>query len=492
MKRLLIITFLLTAIGAAPASAQDLVRLLDGTMMRGEVTKESPKAIKFIDLMGKVHVIERDKIKKLRVGRPMKKKTLAKLAALTDKTEKGLWEVAVWCSEQKPLKKDSQRLARRVLVMNKDHLEAHTLLGHVKALGGWYQDQEKAHKAVEGKMTADGYVFANNGWIRAERAPELASSPDEWLLIDNFKWRPLKDVMWERGFEKFNGTWYPKEQKHLIPEGKALSELMEEKFHIAQVGSCRVLTIGEREDAFELATTLDKVRKWFGKTFEVKKHGDRRDLETRPLNRAVVLQDLEMLGKFGERNKKKYNLNDVSLRYQRALNQTLWSPLSHAHARSDILWKNQFPSQLGGNMLSWFFVKEDIDLPAWMWVASAHLAEIEVTGQARVPYFAPDKYGAVEIKENRAGRGMSDAKDRVKEMKSVSLRALMGKPFNGLTPKDDVLGMVYLTFLLEKYKPQLLKFLTARPCGSLWVRFDKFFPKKLEEVDNEFKAWLKS
>lgn len=490
MKRLFTYAFLFLVLGAVQAQAQDLLRLLDGKMLRGEVIKESPKAVKFIDVMGKVHVIERDKIKRLRVGRPMKKKTLARLEELTDKSAKGLWEVAVWCSEQKPLKKDSQRLARRVLVMDPEHLAAHQLLGHIKALGVWYEDQEKAHKAVEGKMTADGFVFANNGWIPAEKAEDLAANPDEWLLIDNFKWRPLKDVMWERGFEKFNGTWYSKEQKHLIPEGKAFSELMESKFHIGQVGSCIVLTVGEHEDAIEIAKSLDVVRKWFGKTFEVEKHGDRRDLETKPVNRAILLEDMEMLVKFGDLHMKKLNLNESSLKYQRALNQTLWMPLSHAHAKSDILWKNQFPSQLGGNMLAWYFVKEDIDLPPWMWVASAHLAEIEATGQARVPYFSPSQYGQVEVKENRAARGMSGAREHVKELKRVSLRALMGKPFNGLSPEDDVVGMVYMHFLLEKYKPQLLKFLTAKPCGNLWIRFDKFFPKKLEEVDQEFKAWL--
>ena len=51
-------------------------------------------------------------------------------------------------------------------------------------------------------------------------------------------------------------------------------------------------------------------------------------------------------------------------------------------------------------------------------------------------------------------------------------------------------GMVYFTFLLDQYKPQLLKFLTAGPSGNIWDRWKKFFGKALEEVDVEFKAWL--
>ncbi len=491
MKRIWILSAFCFLLATPIALAQDMIRLLDGPLLRGEVIQESPKAVKMIDTMGKVHVVQRDKIKRLRIGRGLKKKTLEKLASVKDKSEASLWAIVAWCAEQKALKRDSQRLARRVLVMNPEHAEARKLLGHVKALGTWYANQEEAFKAVETKMTEAGYVFASGGWIRTERAADLAANPAAWLLIDDFKWRPLADVMRERGFEKYLEAWYPRDQKHLIPEAKALSKAMEAEFHIGQVGSSRVLTVETREDAIEIATSLDKVRKWFGKTFEVKKHGDRRDLETNPMNRAIVLSDKEQLVAFGDKFKEKYQFTDSQLKYERALNQALWSPLSHAHAMSDVLWKNQLPSQLGGNLLKWYFVKQEgLELPPWMWVASAHLGEIEATGVARVPYIAPSNYGQVETKENRGTRSLTDARDRVKEQNGASLRGLMGKPFNALTPEDDVAGMVYFTFLLEKYKPQLLKFLTARPCGNLFVRFKKFFSKPMEEFDHEFKEWL--
>ncbi len=493
MKKLtptkLAVLFLLVAF--VPMShAQDSVRLLNGKKIRGEITKESPKAVKIIDRMGKLIVIQRDQIKKVRKGRPLKKKTRAKLAALTDKTAQGLWEVAAWCSESKALKRDSQRLARRVLVLEPDHAQARKLLGHVKQLGVWYEDAEKAQAGVSAKMEKDGYVFANGGWIQAERAGDLAAKPDDWLLIDNFKWRPLADVMWERGFEKHLDTWYPKDQKHLIPKAKSFGKVMDCKIHIAQVGSSLVYTVDSREDALELATTLDKVRKWFCKTFEVSTHGRFRKLETKPMNTAIVLNDMDQLIEFGTKKQNAYGLSEARMKYERKNKQTLWRPLGHAHIKSDTIWKNQFPSQLGGNMMAYYFVREDIDLPAWMWVASAHLAEVAVMGSARVPYFAPSKYDQKRVEESRAPRNLSDARDAAKGVSSNSLRALMGKTYNGLTAEDDAVGMVYMTFLLEVYKPQLLKFITARPCGSLFQRFKKFFPKSLEEIDGEFKAWL--
>ncbi len=265
---------------------------------------------------------------------------------------------------------------------------------------------------------------------------------------------------------------------------------METEFHIAQVGASVVLTVETREDAVEIATGLDKVRRWFGKTFKVAKHGKRRRLATEPTNTAILLSDKEQLIQFGDKFQKAYNLSDASLAYQRNLNMTLWTPLSHAHAATDNLWPAQFPSQLGGSLLQWYWVPQDMELPPWMWVASAHLAEIEVHGAARVPYYAPDKYGQRETKAVKGSRSLQDARDRVKDLKRVSLRSMMGKQFNNLSQEDDLVGMVYLAFLLDKHRDELIKFLTRPPCGQVWTRWKKCFGKNAEEMDHELKAWL--
>ena len=389
--------------------------------------------------------------------------------------------------------RDAERLARRVLVMAPEHKEARAFLGHVKGLGNWYVDAEAAHAAVQEKMTADGFVYVNNGWIRAERATDLTQRPDEWMLIDDFLWRPLAEVMTERGYELWDKVWYPKEDKHLIPALRKLSDKMGLRFHGHQVEASICYSVLGRESAIDMAKDLAKARAWFCKTFETDKNGPRRNLAKSPFNTAVVLGDKEELGKFAEAYAKQYGVTEQQLDYNLRLNMMTWRELGHAHNSGETIWRYQLVSQLGGRLIDYIW-HGGFERPPWIWIASAHHAEIAVYETAKVPYVAESKYGERSARENPKARSISDARARVKDMvkskERISIRELMGRPFNGMTQQDDDVGLVLFQYLLEVHKEGFYKFLMGPKSGNLWDRWDRYIGKSLEVVEGEFKAWL--
>ncbi len=494
MNKLNTILVVLLLLPALRAPAQDLVRLKEGKgLIKGEIIVENDEKVVLIDHMGKTVTVAQIDIERLRRGKGLHPKTLERLEAVTEKTADNLFAVAAWAAEEKGLKRDSQRIARRVLVLDPEHKKARALLGHVKGLDVWYPDAETAQAAVEEKMTADGYVFASGGWIRLERAGDLASHPEDWMLIDDFWWRPLAEVMKERGYELWRKEWYPPDQKHLIPLCREYTDKLGSEFHGAEKGTALVFSCLGRSEAMGTAESLVKARAWFCETFKTAEHGRRRNLADAPGSLTLIVQNQRQLEKFADTYRGPYQISGDDIAFQIRLKMILWRDLGHAHQADDNLWRHQIVSQLGGRLMQWYW-HEGSDLPAWLWIASAHHAEVAVFGGARVPYVARTEYDdptadeAVTSRDIRRAREM--VKDLVKQKKSVSIRTLFGKPFNGMTKDDDNVGLVLMQFLLEKHEEAFLKFLSGTRSGNVWERWDSYLGKSMEDIEGEFKSWL--
>lgn len=485
-----VVLLLLTGL---PLGAQDFVRLKDGKAVKGEIIVENAEKLVLIDQMGETVTVLQADIERFRKGKPMSPKTLEKLEAVTEKTADNLFAVAAWAAEQKGLHRDAERVARRVLVLDPNHKQARALLGHVKGLDVWYPDAETAKAAVEEKMTADGYVYVSGGWIRAERANDLAGRPEDWLLIDDFWWRPLAEVMTERGYELWRREWYPPDQKHLIPLCREYSDKLGVEMHAAEKGCSRVISCLGREEAMAMAENMVKARAWFCSTFETATHGRRKDLDQNPQSLTVIVPNQVTLEKFADSYRGVFGIKGEDIGFTIRLKMVLWTDFGHAHQADDNIFRNQVVSQLGGRMLQWYW-HEGFDLPAWIWIASAHHAEIAVFGGARVPYVARSEYDDPSADENVSSRDIRHARERVKEMakakKGLSIRTLFGKPFNAMTKEDDDVGLVLMEYLLEKEKEPFLKFLSGPKTGNVWERWERYFKKSMEQVEGDFKAWL--
>ncbi|MCA9320519.1 MAG: hypothetical protein KDB53_07280, partial [Planctomycetes bacterium] len=495
VMRLAIFLFGFWVLSSAGFLAQDFIKLKEGGSVLGEIVKEDATSLTVVTKECELVTVAKDSIERERRGKKIHRKVQAMLDAIDAEDNDALFALAQEISETKAYKYDALRFARRIVARDPDHEGARTLLGHVRIQEKWYPDRETAMKALEEKMKADGFVYLNEGWVKVERAEELKAHPEAFILIDELIWRPLAEVMVERGFTLWEGEWYPKEEKYLLVYLERLKTRTGEVAHAAVVGSSHVFAVQGRDVAKEMAKDLDHARNWFCDTFEVgeKSRLDIRNLRTEPQSFAYVLSDQIALSSFADEYKKDLKMDDQNLAFTLPRKHCLWRDLGHAIHTGETLWKNYLVSQLGGSLLDWYWHR-GFERPAFLWVGSAHLVEAAVYGAARTQYVAEDKYARTSETPATQRRGISDAKDAARDLlRSKSLEPLSRvffKTFNELTVSDDIMGVAFLQWCLEERKEILFKFLSGSPSGNLRERFDRTFGAKFDEVDKDFHAWL--
>ena len=475
---------------AGSLAAQDSVRTTHGKLVKGEVVRDDARGVAIIDRMGRIVDVSRREVVRVRKGRGLARRTRSLLEAIGLSTPEALWGVIQEIRGDRALRRDAQRLARRILVAEPDHAGARELLGHARALGVWYPDRKAANKALADEMTRTGHVLHGEAWVPRERLAVLEASPDDWM-VDGHLWRPAIDVMRERGFLPWKDAWYPKSEAPALEELARLERRTAEVAHTARVGACRVYSVLGRESAVQVATRLYKVRRWFVERFHVET--TRLPLDREPESVIYVLTDQAALSRFVEAYKAELGMKDADLALSLPLKHALWADLGHAIHVGEPIWDAHLVSQLGGSLMNWYWHR-GYHLHDWIWNAAAHLAEIAVFGRARVQYVARDRYARSAERGALSGRSIDDFKAAIKEAyeakEASGLRELFGKHWNALTATDDVMGVALMEFFFERHEEEWLCFLRRTPSKRFETGFKKCFDVTPEDLEQEFERWL--
>ncbi|HGY91368.1 MAG TPA: hypothetical protein ENK43_09370 [Planctomycetes bacterium] len=489
----LLLAGLLAMCVASMCPAQDSLKLEDGRFLQGEILGKKNGKIRFVTKAARLMEVDPTDVVKERRGRKIHPKIRAMLAKVDAEDPVALFEIVQRIEGKKAWARDAVRLARRAVAFDPEFEEARKFLGHVKYGDVWYSSKEEAHEALTEKMTAAGYVFESGGWVKAEKAGRLKSQPDAFILVDDLIWRPLEEVMRERGYELWDGQWYPPEEKAIIIYLKRFQKRIGVKAHGAMKGAVRVIHVQGRESAQETAQELDQARNWFCDTFQVgpKSRPDIRRLREEPFSFHYVLSDEAELARFAEAYKDKFKFQDLALTLPRK--HALWPDMGHAIHLGESLWRNYLVAQLGGTLMQWYWHR-GFPLPAWIWVASAHHAEIAVFGQARTQYVTRAKYDRTTNPPGLDRRNLSAAKEDLRDLyeaKEVkSIRELFAKSFNELDSSDDLFGVVLFDWFVKERSKAWFGFLSGPKSGALQKRFEKYFGGKFEKVERDFKAWV--
>jgi len=473
------------------AAAQDTLKLIDGTLVRGDVLSVVAGTVEMVTLDCTLRKFPGDQVAKLRRGKPMDPVILDRLKAIDVTKAEPLFALARWALKSKKLKKDGLRLLRRLVAVHPDHARAREILGHVKAGDTWYPGARAAFQALKEEMVADGYVYYRKGWIKKELLPFLQRARKDWVLHQGFLWRSLSEVRKERGDRMWDQQWYTHEEAKLVRVLSRLKECTEEHAHGARAGYCRVITVNGREEAQELAERQQQTRDWFVNTFDVKMRD--KHLIRLPVSLDYVLSGEPGFERFLEAFKKSFGFSD---RYAELCKQTqsaTWSGLGHCVHLGTPAWKYSLVSALGHGLMSRFYYGRNA--PAWIPIACAHHAEIAIFGDARVQWVGIGEYDQDIPVPKLEGRNLKQIKSAVRAFYSdrpvPGLRVLCSKNMNELSPELDLLGICYMTYFLEGERRGAWLDLLSRPGPNHpHKRFEKYFKKTLEAISQDFRDWL--
>lgn len=487
-----IIASALAVVLAGAAAAQDTVKLLRGKLHRGVILEETGKSIRMVTAAGEIVEIAVADTKFVRRGKPVAKKVAERLAGVDRTDPQALFVVAEWAAGIRSLKKDSRRVALLALAADPHHAESRALLGHVHALGVWYPTASEARKAVTAEMKARGFKKYKDGWADPAVIADVKATPGEWI-VDDFQWRLVSEVMRDRGMTEWNGIWYREAEKHVIDACRTLEERIDIKAHGARIGANVVVCYQGRQVAEKNAMRLDQVRRWFVKAFKA----EHTDLDEGPESWHYILESRGDLGAFGRKYETELGLSKERVDFYMKTGSIPYGRLDHAVDTARTQWKEALVSQLGGRLLERFYWNGGFEMPDWMFIASAHHAEIAVFGEAVIWYIAPDEYGRREEVRTDKGRSVATVKTALKDMakrgRLPTLEQLFRARTNTMTADLDTMGIGYLAFLLENHLDAWLGFITGMSSQAgekCETRFRRYFGKGYAQIHEEFRGWL--
>jgi hypothetical protein len=479
----------LIALLGARTAAQDSIRLQDGTRVTGDVVFESDLQVELVTAAAEMRTIPKSAITELRRGTPLDGRVAQWLAAADRGDAGALWAVTERAAREKSLAPDAKRLARRVVAVDPEHAGARALLGHAKAMGRWFPDAAAANRALAAKMKEDGLVPVQGGFARPSELDLVKAAPQDWMLDDDRRWLLVSEVMAGRGLVSWEKEWYAKTDAELLAELRTLKERTGEAAHAAAAGACRVFAVLPRAKTVEIAQKVHATREWFAKTFEV----DPKDAVAKPAADFYVLSGQAALERFIVAYAGAIKLPPAQSKLGVTFGSVPYGGLSRVvHTQIDT-WQHIVVSGLGAGLTvaRW---RAGVPLPEWLPIAIGHHAEIAILDAATVHFNAPDEYGRTSEAPDDGGRDIKGMKASLKaalaKPNGPSLRRLMSARLNDMTPDLDTLGVVFLLYLLEVKKPELLRFVKEGRGTQLEARFAEAFGGNYEVIERELHAWI--
>ncbi len=475
--------------------SQDNVKLVaGGKKIRGEIIAEDKTSVTIITRLGERQIIKRTEIRKMRRGRPISKVIVARLKAIDQSAADQVFVVAQWASTKSSLKGDAKRLARRVLALNPEHLAARKMLGHVKGAGQWYEDAEKAERAVTKFFQNEGRKKFNNGWVLSKDFEEVQANPQDWMLVDQ-RWHLTSKIMTAKGFVLWNGDWVPPEEKDLVSVAESILRNSKIATHFAQIGVNKVWHYGSRKQALDIAKISVKTREWAAEIFTEP------SFKERPTSYHVVLETAEQFQTFLYNNRDVHGYSRVGADRHKAILGFLAYYLTFGdlggmlRLRRGEETRNLMVWDMGRKLCRRAWHGSMNRLPAWIPRAVSVHAEIAILGKSDVTEYNTSKYDRTNTHQLENGtHKAAHAKvlGQLNAGKTVTVRDLFGSSGTSLTNKKLTWGTVLLSYLLEQRKPQFEAYVRdAEKTMKLDARFTKHFKESFEEMQVQFEAWIR-
>jgi len=143
--------------------------------------------------------------------------------AIDAKDAKGFYELAKWADEN-GLKTDSKRLARKVIKIDPEHVEARAMLGYQKYDGKWLTSREVEREKAK-KEDAEKEKLGLKKW-KNEYVPKEDYEKYEKGLVpvtvnNEKKWvTPLEKERIDKGMSLYEGQWITAEEQEHIKKGE--------------------------------------------------------------------------------------------------------------------------------------------------------------------------------------------------------------------------------------------------------------------------------
>jgi hypothetical protein len=143
--------------------------------------------------------------------------------AIDAKDAKGFYELAKWADEN-GLKTDSKRLARKVIKIDPEHVEARAMLGYQKYDGKWLTSREVEREKAK-KEDADKEKLGLKKWKNEYVPKEDYEKYEKGLVpvtVDNQKkWvTPLEKERIDKGMSLYEGQWITAEEKEHLAKNE--------------------------------------------------------------------------------------------------------------------------------------------------------------------------------------------------------------------------------------------------------------------------------
>ncbi|MCB9831469.1 MAG: hypothetical protein H6807_03270 [Planctomycetes bacterium] len=487
MNKSILVLFLLLA----PALiAQDRLELADGRKLRGEILSEKNGRLRFVTQEAELVEIESADLVERKEGRGLAKSLAEKLGDDPEDKDRIL-EVARIASADKNLRRDAPRLWRRLLALEEgDCDEARLALGQVRLGGTWYPDEKTGMKAWGEILAVEGFVPIAGGFVKKVELDAFRKNQASFLLDEERRWRPLEEIMMERGMRPWNGEWYDSAtDTDLLDELKDLEAALGIVAQAGRDGVDEVYVVGKREVAEKLAKKITAARAWVALNL---------DAAAEPMlqqrGQAFALRTRVQYRDFLTRYRAKHGREPEDVKFCLDLGGMGFKRTSRVTDQEQPSWENTFVSGMVAS-LGRALGHAAFDVPAGFWVAAAMRGEADVMGSIRIHYVSPSRYDRAEEVRTQF-ESLDDARARLAEAKvrrgTRPMAELLNLSLNDLQSIHEVQGVFFLGFLLETRKEALLEFWKSRPEGkeTAELRFARCFGAPIAELEKEFWTWF--
>ena len=483
------LSVLLLLVFLGPLAGQDRLELADGRKLRGEILSEKDGRLRFVTRDAELVEVALSEVVERKEGSKLSAKIRERLGDQGEDLER-LLETARWAAEEKSLARDAERLWRRILALDPDEDEARRALGQIRLGGVWYADEKEGLGAWGKILAEEGYVRAKEGFIKKNALAAFRRDPRAFALDEERRWRPVEELMRERGMRLWQGEWY-----HAIDEGLLLSELeaLDEALGIkAQAYRHRgneIFVVGARFQAEKLAKKLTDARSWVLRNLAVT---EKSFLDERA--QFFCLADRAQYRAFLERYGKKHGRDADKVRFCLDLTGMSFGKLNRVTDQEQTAWDNSLVSGLAA-ALARYEAPEGFEVPAAFWVAAAMRAEEAVMGAIEVHFVAQSRYD----RASGPVKGFADVAEARRDLAEMRIRRqtrplteLLTVDLNGLLPAHELQGYFFLGFLLETRREAFLAFWKGEARGDerAEARFQRCFGSGVAEVEEAFWAWF--
>ena len=479
-----------------PVVAQDTVVLDDKSKLRGDVIAVTDDVVRIADRHGRLVVVDRADVATIRRGRALHAKVRARLERTDSTDAASVFAVASWAKKARH-RRDADRLVRRVVALDAEHVGAREWLGHVRRLDRWFPDDRIARREWKREFESKGYVVHAGAWVRPVDLPLVQDDRDAWIKVDGLLWRSVADLRRERGDVYWEGEWYSRAEAEVVVDLKRLVKRLDLRFHGAQLGASRVISFRGRASAEETVRVLEKVRSWFIAAHDAEDVDvdDNAELTKTPAL-TYVFEDGKALRRFAEREAKPLQLSREEIDFGLRYGHIPWLPLGQAvGVKKDRHWRHALVSRLGGGLatLRW---KGPRELPDWIYVAYAQRAEIVGLDEVKTHVVETARYDRRNNRSELTEAGRKNwertLRDLYKRKAVPSFDDLFLRATNELDSVANLLGLVLLDYMLTERAREWRAFFYATDDDEAAVsrRFREAFGVAPTGIEKPFRAWL--